>query len=414
VISQALQTTALHISVLRTYSFGETIMAKRMAWAVAIAAVVLAGLTACKKPQQPQQPVPAAVPAPPPPAPVSAAAPAPPQGWSPAPGPDVHVSLDPLPTQKGDVAGGHDVAFLKRFQGAQLIGYVSRPYDKLSIFDSTRDTGPAHAFPVEGQVTRMLYHIGQGHSALEVLRNYEDLAKSAGLAQTSEIPCVSDFSFFPGTDFDQIPWGGQLTDPFYLGGTNPTNEGPFCYFTARGTTDGRPIALSVLVAEKHRFLGSTGADGKPIAYKDGDVVVLVDLVAAKPVQDQMVTVKAADMADALASKGFIDLYGVYFDTDKTTLKPESDATLSEVASLLKIDRSLKLEVSGHTDNTGSPAHNTTLSQGRADAVVQALATKYGIDKARLVAKGYGDTKPVAPNTDDAGKAKNRRVELRKL
>jgi outer membrane protein OmpA-like peptidoglycan-associated protein len=128
----------------------------------------------------------------------------------------------------------------------------------------------------------------------------------------------------------------------------------------------------------------------------------------------MVTVKAADMADALATKGFIDLYGVYFDTDKTTLKPESDATLSEVASLLKIDRSLKLEVSGHTDNSGSSAHNMTLSQGRADAVVGALVGKYGIDKTRLVAKGYGDSKPVAPNTDDVGKAKNRRVELRKI
>jgi OOP family OmpA-OmpF porin len=128
----------------------------------------------------------------------------------------------------------------------------------------------------------------------------------------------------------------------------------------------------------------------------------------------MVTVKAADMADALSSKGFIDLYGVYFDTDKTDVKPDSKATLDEIASLLKIDHSLKLEVSGHTDNSGDKAHNMTLSQGRADAVKAMLVSKYGIDAKRLTAKGYGDTKPVAPNTTDAGKAKNRRVELRKV
>ena len=127
----------------------------------------------------------------------------------------------------------------------------------------------------------------------------------------------------------------------------------------------------------------------------------------------MVEVKAADMADALATKGFVDLYGIYFDTDKSEVKPESKATLDEVATLLKVDRSLKLEVSGHTDNTGDKAHNQKLSEQRAQAVVQALVASYGIDAKRLTARGYGDAKPVAANTSDDGKAKNRRVELRK-
>jgi OmpA-OmpF porin, OOP family len=127
----------------------------------------------------------------------------------------------------------------------------------------------------------------------------------------------------------------------------------------------------------------------------------------------MVEVKAADMADALAAKGFVDLYGIYFDTDKTDVKPESTATLDEVAALLKIDRSLKLEISGHTDNTGKAEHNLKLSEGRARAVVDLLVKKYGIDAARLSSRGYGDTKSVTPNTSEEGRAKNRRVELRK-
>ena len=96
------------------------------------------------------------------------------------------------------------------------------------------------------------------------------------------------------------------------------------------------------------------------------------------------------------------------------LKPESKSTLEEVAKLLKADASLRLEVAGHTDNTGAAAHNMQLSAGRAAAVVNALVTTYGIDRARLQAKGYGDSKPVMPNDTDQNRAQNRRVELRKL
>jgi len=125
-------------------------------------------------------------------------------------------------------------------------------------------------------------------------------------------------------------------------------------------------------------------------------------------------VMATDMATALDESGMIALYGVYFDTDKTFVKPESANTIAEVAALLKAQPGLRLEVAGHTDSTGTKSHNTTLSQGRADAVVQALVGQHGIDEGRLVAKGYGDTKPVAKNDSASGKAKNRRVVLRKL
>lgn len=125
-------------------------------------------------------------------------------------------------------------------------------------------------------------------------------------------------------------------------------------------------------------------------------------------------VLAGDMASALKSKGLVDLYGVYFDVDKTFVKPESANTLSEVANLLKADPSLRLEVGGHTDDTGTDKHNMNLSQGRAAAVVQVLTGQYGIDPSRLNAKGYGDTKPVAPNDTPSNMAQNRRVELRKL
>ena len=75
-------------------------------------------------------------------------------------------------------------------------------------------------------------------------------------------------------------------------------------------------------------------------------------------------------------------------------------------------RRCRIEVAGHTDNTGGADHNMKLSLGRAAAVVNALVGGYGIERTRLLPKGYGDTKPVAPNDSDQGRAKNRRVELR--
>ena len=171
------------------------------------------------------------------------------------------------------------------------------------------------------------------------------------------------------------------------------------------------VALFVADADDYSW-GAPDFPNAPLKVQQGQVVAALDIVSSKAIEIKMVT--AADMADALATRGFIALYGVYFDTDKTTIKPESTKTLGEVASLLKIDRSLRLEISGHTDNTGTADHNQKLSEGRAQAVVDALAKSFGIDPSRLQAKGYGATKPVASNDTEDGRAKNRRVELRKL
>lgn len=182
----------------------------------------------------------------------------------------------------------------------------------------------------------------------------------------------------------------------------------------KGLQNGRNIGLTIAVGEKHDPNSMTFTNPKIPTFKPGEIAVMVDVVATKALENKMVEVKAVDMADALATRGFIDLYGIYFDTDKTDIKSESAKTLEEISNLLKIDRSLKLEVSGHTDNTGNRTHNLQLSEGRAKAVVDALVRKYGIDAGRLKARGYGDSKPVAPNNTEEGRGKNRRVELRKI
>jgi len=113
----------------------------------------------------------------------------------------------------------------------------------------------------------------------------------------------------------------------------------------------------------------------------------------------------------VTDKEVVILEQVQFDTGKATIKAVSNDLLDAVASVLNSHPELlKLEVQGHTDNTGSKALNKKLSQARAQAVMAALLTR-GVDKGRLTAKGYGQDVPIADNTTAEGRALNRRVQF---
>jgi OmpA-OmpF porin, OOP family len=127
---------------------------------------------------------------------------------------------------------------------------------------------------------------------------------------------------------------------------------------------------------------------------------------------QEVTADASSLKDELDKSGHVAVYGILFDTGKATLQPSSEQTLSQIAKLMQDNADLKLRVEGHTDNVGAPAANQALSEKRAQAVKTWLAA-HNIAANRLTARGFGDTKPVADNSTDEGRAKNRRVELAK-
>jgi outer membrane protein OmpA-like peptidoglycan-associated protein len=118
----------------------------------------------------------------------------------------------------------------------------------------------------------------------------------------------------------------------------------------------------------------------------------------------------AEMKAALDADGRVQLHGILFDLDKATLQSESTEQLQHVVTLLKSYPDLRLEVQGHTDDQGEDAYNLSLSQRRAETVVSYLGL-FGIDAARVSPKGFGESTPVAPNTTEEGRAKNRRVEL---
>ena len=126
---------------------------------------------------------------------------------------------------------------------------------------------------------------------------------------------------------------------------------------------------------------------------------------------QQIAITADWIAEQLAASGSVALDGITFDTGKAAIKPDSKAVLDEIGALLERDATLALEIQGHTDNVGSPTDNLTLSQQRADAVKAYLVAAHFVDPSRLTTAGFGDTRPVADNATDQGRAKNRRVEL---
>jgi outer membrane protein OmpA-like peptidoglycan-associated protein len=134
-------------------------------------------------------------------------------------------------------------------------------------------------------------------------------------------------------------------------------------------------------------------------------------IVEKQAMAQEVTVDAAAMAGSIADTGSVAIYGIYFDTAKSDLKPESDPAIDEIAKLLTGNPALKVYIVGHTDMVGEAAGNLKLSQARAQSVINALVSKHGIGAARLIAFGNGPYAPVASNKSDEGRAKNRRVDL---
>lgn len=122
----------------------------------------------------------------------------------------------------------------------------------------------------------------------------------------------------------------------------------------------------------------------------------------------------SQLYDALLANGRVATQGIFFDTGRDVIKPESGATLRLIGDMLKEHAELKLMIEGHTDNVGSAASNKSLSDRRAAAVRAYLTANFGIDAGRLTSSGLGDTKPAAPNTTPEGRQQNRRVELVKV
>lgn len=121
---------------------------------------------------------------------------------------------------------------------------------------------------------------------------------------------------------------------------------------------------------------------------------------------------ANEMLEKIIKEGYVTLY-INFDFGKATIKQESIPIIVQIVEMLKLAPDMKIEVAGHTDSIGGEKTNQTLSEARAQSVVNTLIDS-GVPAARLTAKGYGQSKPIASNKTAEGRNTNRRVELRKI
>ncbi|WP_158962185.1 OmpA family protein [Myroides fluvii] len=138
----------------------------------------------------------------------------------------------------------------------------------------------------------------------------------------------------------------------------------------------------------------------------------LNILQEEAFQQTITKVTADDIVKDLNEKGKSILY-INFDVDKSNITTDGKEVVTQIAEALQNDKRLKIAIEGHTDNTGDASHNKTLSEARANSVLNALVIDR-IDKARLTAKGFGAEKPLVTNDSEENKAKNRRVELVKV
>lgn len=296
------------------------------------------------------------------------------------------------PVRAEDVKGSRDHPALTRFVGAEIRAYEHKDYDEALMPDRPiPEESEAKGLELEGKLTRISYRIDGRKSALEVYRNYQGALQAGGFKTLFECKgdeqCGGDFQSF-------VINSGKVSQP---GQGDAAFGGKYYVVLAKKAAPTGDIYVFLDVME----------DGS-----NHITPVFQQVLETKPMQTGQVQVlDMAAMQKSLAESGRVAVYGVYFDTDKAEVKPESKAALDEMGKLLKANPDLKVYVVGHTDNQGTLAGNLDLSQRRANAVVKALEADYQIPAARLSARGVASLAPVAANDAEAGRARNRRVEL---
>lgn len=305
------------------------------------------------------------------------------------------------------VKGAKDHPLLSRFTGAKLTAYQFKEFDEVALVAGKyiKNKEQNDVFEkmqtVEGKYTRLIYTYSKERSSVEVMRNYQAAIQKAGLKTI--FTCEKAAC---GERFGDIFYEYKQSGGFQGEGSTDYWASPFNY----GRADERYLLATGKRADGSAVFAAVYVVGPTDGQLGG---VYVQIVEPKAMETDKVSVNlnAEDMQKGLVAEGKIALYGIYFDTGKALIKDESKAQLAEMANLLKKDAALKVFIVGHTDNQGAVASNVTLSQQRADAVMKALVAEYKVPAARLAAKGVASYSPVASNDSDAGKAKNRRVEL---
>ena len=247
----------------------------------------------------------------------------------------------------------------------------------------------------------------------------KDIYKMVFLGSEKEMILSNEDILIAGTQeslkkgFFTLPELISVDSFFYLKGRvlNKTNEEPVVAKLEFVDSEESKVMATVVSSDSGEY------QAKFLVPKKYDVEIVA--------KDYLFYLDAVDMTTASSDEPFImDFYldkvevgtkvvleNINFETSKATLTAESFPKLDQIITFLKNNESIRVEISGHTDNVGSSKINMELSENRAKSVVLYMVSK-GISKSRLEAKGYGFSQPIAPNDTPEGREQNRRVEFK--
>lgn len=298
-----------------------------------------------------------------------------------------------------DFQGSADHPLVSRYKGSVLHMTGEDKLSQAPLLVADKDKPVKKV--VEGRINNRWYVSPKGVTPLEVYRNYRQALAAAGfqvlyaceLAQCEKADVQDKVKDYPRT----ARW--VKSDAHIDSTFNSGNQLGFNYLSVSKTG---PEGVTYIQ------LATSTTNSTAVA---GRTRVFLQIVEPQQMEGNMVTVGAKAIGDGLQRDGKIALYGVLFDTNKAEIREQSAAQLKEMADALKAAPKLKVYIVGHTDSDGDLEANLALSQKRAQAVVAALSKTYGIAAERLNARGVASLAPVASNAADAGKARNRRVEM---
>ena len=312
------------------------------------------------------------------------------------------LTISDVHAQTSDAQVSEDHPMVTRYEGSIIDGYEVKDYDSFrlplgpAVWNDDRVRVPSQQSDLEGRITRILYRGPKGRSSLEIIRNYQTALEGAGFETL--FTCGSDC----GNNFVTILYGPmEMRIRSRTSASSAFNIPQDIRYLAAKLKDGdRTVHVSILTAFDNGF---NKASKQP--------VTLLEIIESKSMDTGMVTVDAEAIGKGIDANGHMAIYGVQFDTNSASIKPESAAVLLEIARFLESRPDLKILVVGHTDNQGAYEYNVSLSSRRANAVARYLNEQHAVDTKRLRSEGVGYLAPVSTNDTPEGRAKNRRVEL---
>lgn len=306
----------------------------------------------------------------------------------------------PVLAAKGDARGSEDHPLLSRFPDTYISSYYASEYDEFLVATGPRtDQELPPVLRLEGKVTTLGYEANElKYSALQIYRNYEKAFAKAGF--TPIFTCRNDNEC--GSYFvNKLYWYGNPARQGRDKGLDAPNlhgsRHQYFYWSGKADVQGKEVYASLLVAQTSGGSFPTKA--------------ILDIGEIESLDDDRISIDLDGMSKAIAETGKVELEGVFFDTAKATLKAESSEAVATIADYLQQNDAQSFYVVGHTDSQGALDFNMKLSQDRAETVVRTLIQEHGISGNRLKSVGVGPVSPVMSNSSDAGRSKNRRVEL---